>query len=141
MLANLVLLLALAAVCTYWVLQFTATRRTPEPLVAVASGDRVARTAPVDTAAAAALFGSSGGNASSRIRLTGVIAEGANGAGIALLSLDGQPAIPYRAGEAIDDDISLVEVRRNGVVIRSAQGVRELAMPERPAPGGITPVR
>jgi general secretion pathway protein C len=139
--ANLALLLALAAVCTYWVLQLTAARRPSEPLVAVASGDRVARTEPVDTAAAAALFGSTGANAQSRIRLTGIIAEGSKGAGVALLSLDGQPAVPYRAGEPIDDDTRLVEVRSNGVVIRSAQGVRELAMPERPAPGGITSVR
>jgi hypothetical protein len=87
------------------------------------------------------LFGSTGANAQSRIRLTGIIAEGSKGAGVALLSLDGQPAVPYRAGEPIDDDTRLVEVRSNGVVIRSAQGVRELAMPERPAPGGITSVR
>jgi len=140
-LVNLALLLALAAVCTYWVLQLTAARKPPEPLVAIASGDRVARTEPVDTAAAAALFGATGANAPSRIRLTGIIAEGSKGAGVALLSLDGQPATPYRAGEPIDDDTTLVEVRGNGIVIRSAQGLRELAMPERTAPGGITSVR
>ncbi|HYL18153.1 MAG TPA: type II secretion system protein N [Burkholderiales bacterium] len=140
-LVNLALLLALAAVCTYWVLQLTAARKPPEPLVAIASGDRVARTEPVDTAAAAALFGATGANAPSRIRLTGIIAEASKGAGVALLSLDGQPATPYRAGESIDDDTTLVEVRGNGIVIRSAQGLRELAMPERTAPGGITSVR
>jgi general secretion pathway protein C len=140
-LVNLVLVLALAAVGTYWALQLSAPRKPKEPLVAVASGDRVARTEPVDTAAAAALFGSAGAAAYSHIRLTGIIAEGSKGAGVALLSLDGQPAIPYRAGESIDDNTALVEVRANGVVIRSPQGMRELAMPERPAPAGISSAR
>src|SRR5262249_51669580 len=136
--ANLALLLALAAVCTYWVLQLTGARRPQEPLVAVASGDRIARSEPVDTSAAAALFGSAGASATSRIRLTGIIAEGSKGAGVALLSLDGQPAVAYRAGESIDDDTRIMEVRRNGVVLRSAQGLRELTLPERPVPDGIT---
>jgi general secretion pathway protein C len=140
-LINLCLLLALAAVCTYWALQFAAVRKLPQPLVAVASGDRVARTQPADTAAAASLFGGTPAAGSSRIRLTGIIAEGGRGTGVALLSLDGQPAVAYRAGASIDEEMTLAEVHADKVVIRTAQGTRDVSMPERTPPDGITSVR
>jgi general secretion pathway protein C len=140
-LINLFLLLALAAVCTYWALQFASVRKPQQPLVALASGDRVPRTQPADTAAAASLFGGAPAAGSSRIRLTGIIAEGGKGTGVALLSLDGQPAVAYRAGESIDAEMTLADVHADKVVIRTAQGTRDVSMPERAAAGGITPVR
>ncbi len=140
-LVNFFLLLALAAVCTYWVLQFTSVRAAKEPLVAVASGDRVPRTQPTDTSAAAALFGAAASAAPSRLRLTGIIAEGGKGVGVALLSLDGQPAVAYRVGEPIDGEMTLADVHSDRVVIRTAEGTRDVLMPERAPPGGITSVR
>ena len=140
-LVNLFLLLALAAVCTYWVLQFSSVRTLKEPVVAVASGDRVPRTQPTDSSAAAALFGAAASVAPSRIRLSGIIAEGGKGVGVALLSLDGQPAMAYRAGESIDGEMTLADVHADRVVIRTAEGTREVLMPERAPLGGITPVR
>ena len=140
-LINLCLLLALAAVCTYWALQFAAVRKPPQPLVAVASGDRVPRTHAADTGAAASLFGGAPAAGSSRIRLIGIIAEGGKGAGVALLSLDGQPAVAYRAGEPIDAEMTLADVHADRVVIRTAQGTRDVSMPERTPAGGIPSVR
>jgi general secretion pathway protein C len=141
-LVNFLLAIAIAAAGTYWVLQFTAQRVPPEPVVAVAQGDRMARTQPLDTSALAALFGATGsGSSSSRVRLAGIIAEGARGRGVALLSVDGQPAIAYRAGEAIDAQMTVAEVHADRVVIRTASGVQDIRLPERPAADGILPLR
>jgi len=138
-LVNFLLVIATAAAATYWVLQLTAQRTPPEPVVAVPLGDRVARSQPLDTTAVAALFGSAGPNAApSRVRLAGVIAEGVAG-GVALLSLDGQPAVAFRAGDAIDAQMTLAEVHADRVVIRSDTGVQEVRLPERPVAEGIAP--
>ena len=73
---NLVLALAIAAMLTYWILQFSSRSVTDEPVVAVATSDRVARTQPLDTAPLAGLFGaSSSGKLQSDIKLVGVIAD------------------------------------------------------------------
>jgi hypothetical protein len=101
----------------------------------------VPRTQPIDTSAAAALFGAAASAAPSRIRLTGIIAEGGKGIGVALLSLDGQPVVAYRVGEPIDGEMTLADVLSDRVVIRTAEGTREVLMPERAPPGGITSVR
>jgi general secretion pathway protein C len=141
-LVNFLLVIAIAATATYWVLQLTARRTTPEPVVAVPAGDRVARSQPLDTTGIAGLFGSAGaGTAPARVRLAGVIAEGAKGSGVALLSLDGQPAIAYRAGESIDGQMTLAEVHADRVVIHTGAGVQDIRLPERPVSDGISPVR
>lgn len=76
-----------------------------------------------------------------RIRLDGVIAEGGRGKGIALLSVDERAALAYRAGDAIDAHHTLAEVRADRIIIRTASGRIEVALPERPPPAGIVPVR
>lgn len=138
---NLILLLALAAMCTYWILQFVALREPRQELTAVPATDRVPRTQPLDVGPSARLFGASAGFVQERIRLTGVIAVGGRGAGVALLSLDGRPAGAYRAGEEIEADTTLTEVHADRVLIRGADGIREVRLPESPAPDGIVPVR
>jgi general secretion pathway protein C len=142
-LVNFLLVVAIAATATYWGLQATSGRTPPEPLVAVASGDRVARTQPLDITSVAAMFGGADGPgaAPGRIRLTGVIAEGGSGRGVALLAVDGQPPIAYRAGEAIDAQTTLAAVHADRVVVRTPAGAQDLRLPERPAAGGIEPVR
>jgi hypothetical protein len=47
----------------------------------------------------------------------------------------------YSAGESIDGEMTLADVHADRVVIRTAEGTREVLMPERAPPGGITPVR
>lgn len=140
-LVNTVLILAIAAVCTYWFLQWESVRTLREPLVAVPAGDRVARSEPFDTGAAARLFGAARSGTPSRIRLVGVISEGGKGKGVALLAMDGQPTLAYRAGDPIDDSLTLGEVRADRVVIRSGTGTQEIRMPDRVAPTGIVPSR
>jgi general secretion pathway protein C len=141
-LVNFLLALALAATATYWVLQLTSGRTPPEPLAAVPAGDRVARSQPLDTAGIAGLFGSTAAGATpARLRLAGVIAEGARGSGVALLSVDGQPPIAYRAGDAIDTQMTLAEVHADRVVIRTEGGAQDIRLPERPVSDGIVPVR
>lgn len=150
-LINTLLLLGMAAVCTYWFLQWASVRTPAEPLVAVPVGDRAARTQPLDTEAAARLFGTlpsdtrpSGTLPSgmpSRIRLDGVIAEGGRGKGVAVISVDDRPSLAYRAGEAIDANLTLAEVRADRIIIRSSTGAQEIRLPERAAPTGIVPSR
>jgi type II secretory pathway component PulC len=149
-LVNTALLLGIAAISTFWFLQWASVRTPSEPLVPVPSGDRVARTLPIDTGPAARLFGSDQtgrlaeppqASPALRIRLDGVIAEGGRGKGIALLSVDERAALAYRAGDAIDAHHTLADVRADRVIIRTGSGRIEVTLPERPPPTGIVPVR
>lgn len=112
----LVLGACLAASVVYAVLHWPK-RPTASALPVVVVAD-----APValDAAALSRLLGSEAApthavapTASSRFRLTGVIASGA-GRGVALLSIDGNPPKPFRVGSAVDSGLVLhsVEARR-----------------------------
>ena len=139
---SLLLTLAIAAMITYWVLQFSSQNVTDESLVAVATSDHVARTQPLDTGPIAGLFGaSSSGKSISEIKLVGVIAHGGKGQGVALLSISGRPAMAYRVGQSVNSDMTLATVNENYVVIENSDGLLELSLPERAPPTGIEVVR
>lgn len=139
---SFLLTLAIAAMITYWVLQFSSQNVTDESLVAVATSDHVARTQPLDTGPIAGLFGaSSSGKAPSEIKLVGVIAHGGKGQGVALLSVSGRPAMAYRVGQSVNSDMTLATVNENYVIIENSDGLLELSLPERAPPTGIEPVR
>src|SRR4051812_47177379 len=93
------LVVALAATLADWALTFSARRELPGPARTVApTGATLAPEA--DTAPIAQMLGARPGGAGS-IRLLGVIARGGRGKGIALLAVDGRPALAVRAGDAV----------------------------------------
>lgn len=134
------LVLALAATITGWTLEFTARRTSSEPVRAVAVGNPAARTQAADIAPVAFLFGALQGVDGSVIRLVGVIAQGKRGQGIALLAVDGRPALAWRAGEDIAAGVRLAEVRADRVLVSRSGAIQEIRLPARPAPGGIVKV-
>ena len=142
-LIDLALLVALAAVVSYWVMQISAQRSPREPLVSIPTGDSVTQNQPLDTAAAASMFGpTSSAQAPGRVVLVGIIGEGGNSSGVALLSVDGQAAAAYRVGDFIHDEQKLVAVHADRIVLDcGAGGNQEFCMPERAAPTGIESVR
>jgi len=119
-----------AASVAFWVLKWTATAApTSAPVV-------FQETRPADPLAVARVLG--GGqagvaagpapvSAASRFKLTGVVANSANG-GYALISVDGKPAKPYRVGAQVDDALVL-----HSVTARSAA-----LAPRVDAPANIT---
>lgn len=134
------LVLALAVTITGWTLDFTARRTPSEPVRAVAVGNLAARTQAADIAPIAFLFGARLGVDGSAIRLVGVIAQGKQGKGIALLAVDGRPALALRAGEDIAAGVRLAEVRADRVLVSRSGAIQEIRLPARPAPGGIVKV-
>ena len=136
---NFLLLVAIVAATTFWILQFTSPNQSEEPVVAVPTSDRAARTQVLDVAPIAALFGSREVPAASSANITvaGVIAEGGRGRGVALLSVDSLPAMAFRAGDQVSDQTTLKEVKANGVVIESGGITREVLLPAREPPSGI----
>jgi len=140
---NLLLTLAIVAMVTFWILQFSSPKATNEPVVAIATSDRVARTTPLDTAPLAGLFGasSSGTSSPSQIKLVGVIAQGGKGHGVALLSISGRPAKAFRVGETVDGDMTLASVNAGYIVLDQSDGLLEISLPERAPPAGINPVQ
>jgi general secretion pathway protein C len=136
-----VLAMALAVVATDWVLTLSARRTTLEAVRPVPPGDAVPRTEAADVAPVAHLFGGSAAMHEGNIRLLGVIAQGAKGKGIALLAVDGRPAAPVRAGETLPGGATLAEVRHDRVVVEREGAAREIRLPAKAAPSGITPVR
>lgn len=140
---NLTLLVAIATAATYWVVQFASPKDNQEKLVAVPTADRSPRTQPMDIAPIAGLFGSSvaAGPSASNIAVVGVIAEGGESEGVALLSVDNQPAMAFKAGQPISGDASLHRVTDNGIIIEVGGRTREILLPARQSPAGIDPVR
>jgi general secretion pathway protein C len=109
--------LLLAASLVFWVMRWPAgdgARALPPPMASEelppASATVLARMLGAEAAASAS---AAPPDAASRFRLTGIIAAG-SGAGVALLSIDGKPARPYRVGSQLEAGWMLqsVETRR-----------------------------
>ena len=141
-LLNLLLLLAIAAAIGYWVIQFAKPVQKDEKLVAVPMTDRSARTQTMDVAPIAAMFGSSAvSTTATNIAVVGVIAHGGKNKGVALLSVDGQPAMSFKAGDLVGGTHTLQRVTENGVIIEQGGIIREISLPPRKAPTGIYPAQ
>jgi general secretion pathway protein C len=127
------LLVGLSA--AYWGL------RLGEPAPSLQSGLALpVATAAVDAAAVVAVLGGSPAPAGQsaplqkRFELVGVVAEGRKG--VALLSIDGQPAQPFLVGAAVDKGLKLHAVaHRRAELADAASGVvlQRLEMPAEPA--------
>lgn len=98
--------LLLAASVVYWVMRWPARDAgTTVPLASVRQDLPVAGAADVARllgASAVPVASGAAPEASSRFRLTGIVALG-SGKGVALVSVDGNPAKPYRVGSPLDD--------------------------------------
>jgi general secretion pathway protein C len=137
---TVLLAVALAVTVTAWALEFTSGRTPAEAVRAVPTGNPVARTQAADIAPIAQMFGARPGGAGADIRVVGVIAQGGQGRGIALLAVDGQPAMPIRAGDEVATGVTLAEVLPTGVVLNRSGATQEIRLAARPAPEGITKV-
>ena len=110
--------LLLSASLVFWVLRWpTQAQRTlalpiPAQELPAAPAEVVARLlGGVPTAASAEP------DVASRFRLTGIIAAGAGGQGVALLSIDGQPAKPYRVGSLLEEGWMLQSVQARSAAL------------------------
>ena len=135
------LVLALAATITAGALEFNSRRIPSEPVRPIAVGNMAARTQAADVAPIAYLFGARPGADGSDIKLVGVIAQGKQGRGIALLAVDGRPAFALRAGEEIAAGVMLAEVRTDWVLVSRSGATQEIRLPAIPVPEGIVKVR
>lgn len=119
-----------AASAAFWVLKWMSTAPTPNAAPVVFAG-----MGPADPLAVARLLGggqalgaaSPAPSAASRFKLTGVVTDRANG-GYALISVDGQPAKPFRVGAQVDD----------ALVLRSVAPRSAALSPSTDAPATIT---
>lgn len=142
-LATLALWALAGAGAVYWALALAAPARGPAP-VAPAPALRI------DTQAIARVLGAGAGaqplqaavpSGPARLVLHGVLAGSRSGGGAALISIDGQPARPYRLGAALEPGLVVQSLSRREVRLGSAMGAAStltLSMPDdRPgAPGG-----
>lgn len=77
-----------------------------------------------------------------RFHLLGLVAPAGQGAGVALISVDGQPAKPWRTGAAVDGDLVLLSVGKRTARLGPAGGpaTTELTLPEPVRAAGGAPV-
>ena len=143
---------------TYWSLKFVGTRAAPVPVPAISA-------APAgEPALIARVFGPvidkpvenpvvpQAPDPSKRFALVGVVYHRAN-AGVALLSVEGKPARPYRVGSIIDEGYTLKSVTGHSATLATRQSsvsftihlpgtAAPLASPPAPAasaaPGSVT---
>jgi general secretion pathway protein C len=137
---TVLLAVGLVASVTDWVLTFSARRTPSEPLRSLPAADTDIRPQLADTAPIARLLGASG-DAGGNIRALGVMAEGSTGRGIALIGVEGKPARPVRAGEAIAPGVILAEVRRDGVVVNRSGAMQQIRIVTKPPSPGVLPAR
>ncbi len=112
--------LLLAASVVFWVMRWPVPATGPV-LPLLASSDDVP---VVDATSLARLLGAGvaatdvavAPDAASRFRLTGVVALG-GGKGVALLSVDGKPAKPYRIGAQLEEGWVLQSVAQRSVAL------------------------
>lgn len=130
-----------AASVVFWALRL-GTRGPSAPPYTLPVGDaplprgdlsRLLGSAPAASAVAAAP------ELSSRFRLVGVaapLASAPQGFGIALLSIDGKPARPFRVGAHVDGDLLLRSVAQRSAAFGPASGATSftLELPPRPPP-------
>lgn len=118
----------LCATTTFWCLQWLAPRSPTAPVAATGSGG------PADLRLASALFGTaSTGPAvaaeASNLKVLGVLSAGTRGS--AIISVDGKPGKAFTVGEPLSAAQSLVEVRRESIVISTGGRRGELPAPPR----------
>ena len=121
-LAAFIVAMLLAGSVVFWVLQWPRPNQQ-RPLPIATTSTELAPMNPVDVAR---LLGQGDAPAEtvavadpgSRYRLTGIIAS-PSGQGVALLSVDGKPAKPYRVGSTIEDGLMLQSVERHSVALAS----------------------
>ena len=128
-LASLLLFAALCAICAAWGLQLFSPRSPIAPAGAIAQP-----AAASDLLQAGQLFGAppapspSAAAAPSNVQVVGVIAAGPRG--VALLSVDGQPAKPFRVGEKVAEGLTVSAVMPDSVaLIRNGQPLTAQAPP------------
>jgi len=131
----------LAASLVFWALRLTVRGPSAPPFtvpvgeVGAVRGD-LSRLFGSNATAAPAVAAP---QAASRFRLLGVAAPPANapqGSGIALLSIEGRPARPYRVGAHVDGELMLRGVGPRSATLGPAGGENAftLELPLRPAP-------
>ncbi|AVO48682.1 general secretion pathway protein C [Melaminivora suipulveris] len=132
-LATLALWALAGAGAVYWALALAAPARGPAP-VAPAPALRI------DTQAVARVLGAGAQplqaavpSGPARLVLHGVLAGSRSGGGAALISIDGQPARPYRLGAALEPGLVVQSLSRREVRLGSAMGAAStvtLSMPD-----------
>jgi general secretion pathway protein C len=137
--AAFVVALVLAASVVFWVLRWPVRDSGPALPLPVAHDELP----PANPGALARLLGENAAapeaavlpDASSRFRLTGIVALGA-GRGAALVSIDGKPSRPYRIGNLLEDGWVLQSVQQRSVSLgtnsSAAQGLRLELAPRQP---------
>lgn len=121
-LAAFAVALLLAASLVFWILRWPAAdsgQSVPLPAASeelpVPPPGAMARLLGADAAAVVAVAAP---DAASRFRLTGIIASvQGGGQGVALLSIDGLPAKPYRVGSLLEDGWMLQSVQPRRVAL------------------------
>ncbi len=131
--AAFVLAALAAGSAVYWALKWPGNATAPTATVAMNEAP------PADPMALARVLGGGGPsasatpapdvvNASSRMALVGVVANGQHG-GSALISVDGKPARPYRVGSPVEEGLLLQSVGpRSAMLAADRQGPTSLTL-------------
>ena len=138
-LAAFALGLLLAASLVAWVLRWPAADSGPSRPLPMVTEDLP----PSPAGVLAAMLGAQARapealaqpDAASRFRLSGIIAAGSHGQGVALLSIDGQPSKPYRVGSLLEEGWMLQSVQARRVALAAdakAPARLQLELPPRP---------
>ncbi|MHB1123161.1 MAG: type II secretion system protein N [Ramlibacter sp.] len=122
-----------AASAVFWGLRMSA-RSGATPLVpavnrAPAAADPVAVARLLGASPAATAAAPAAPALASRLILVGVVAGAASQKGVALISVDGKPAKPFRVGAAIEEGVVLQSVQgRRAVLAQSGDGPSVLTL-------------
>lgn len=123
---------ALAAACAvFWGLrlgsQSAAMTAQPAPEPAPVAADPAAVVRLLGGGAPVPVAGPQAPSLASRFALAGVVA-GRSRSGVALISVDGRPAKPFRVGTQVTDDLVLLSVEGRRAALGPANGAASLVL-------------
>ncbi len=133
--ASFVLFIVLCASVAYWAMQLFRP-----PLRAVTAPPPASRPAPRIEAAVQLFGGRTNIAVATNFQLKGVIASGSAGESIAILSADGKPAQPVRAGAEVLPGVTVKEVHARYVLLSEGGAIKRVELPEGAKSGGVEPV-
>lgn len=122
-----------AGSAVFWGLRMSARSgaapQAPAVTRAPAAADPVAVARLLGASPAAATAAPAAPALASRLMLVGVVAGAASQKGVALISVDGRPAKPFRVGAAIEEGVVLQSVQgRRAVLAQSGDGQSVLTL-------------
>jgi len=125
LITSFILFIALCVSAAYWAMQIFKP-----PVRAIAAPPQAERPAPPISAAAGLLGGRSAIAVSSNYQLKGVVVADKPEESVAILGVNGKPALAVRVSREVIPGVRLTEVQRDHVLLSEGAAIKRVDLPK-----------